>query len=114
MKLIDFLVEYEKGIYYEKIVFDNNVFEYDETYGVYRMTTSSMNLMEYFRNKQDLSEEVIILDNIGKIDKVYEISKIDNIIPTAEYLDGTKRYDNEELGNKLNELINVINEMRCR
>lgn len=111
MKLIDFLVEYEKGIYYDKIVFDNNVFEYDKTYGVYRMYTNPIDLMEYLRNKQDLSKEVIILDNV---DKIYRINKINNIIPTVECIDGTRGYDNEELGNKLNELINVINEMRCR
>ena len=94
MKVIDFLVELEKGNIPEKIIYDNHLFVYDSDVKDYIIKSNNNDWFfeNYIRDMNILSQEIMIINDendlsINKndfdkiqeeINKIYE--KIDNLI----------------------------------
>lgn len=91
MKVIDFLVELEKGNIPEKIIYDDCLFVYDSECKDYCNNDCSWFFEDYIRDMSILSQEIMIINDendlsINKndfdkiqeeINKIYE--KIDNL-----------------------------------
>lgn len=91
MKVIDFLVELEKGNIPGKIIYDNHLFVYDREFKDYKDNNSDWFFENYIRDMSILFQEIMIINDendlsINKndfdkiqeeINKIYE--KIDNL-----------------------------------
>lgn len=99
MKIIDILNKIANGEQPpKKIVFDNEVYEYDEEDGDYRNNNYDA-LFDYHEITDVLNDEVEILE-ITITNKPDKIEKIANLY----ILD-------EEILNKINEIIDKVNEL---
>lgn len=84
MKIIDFLVELEKGDIPEKIIYDNHLFVYDSECKDYKDNNSDWFFENYIRDMSILSQEIMIINdendisiNKNDFDKIQEeINKI--------------------------------------
>lgn len=91
MKVIDFLVELEKGNIPEKIIYDDCLFVYDSECKDYKNNNAAWFFHNYIRDMSVLFQEIMIIDdgnnlsiNKNDFDKIQEeinqmYEKIDNL-----------------------------------
>lgn len=108
MRLINLLSLMEKGDMPMAILYRGVYFEYDAVAGDYISNACKYLIQDYVRT-DTLSDEV---QETSKL-RTQKVIPIEHLEPTAVDNDGQKYYDYEVLANKIDELVDVINEMRC-
>lgn len=107
MRLINLLSLMEKGNMPMAILYRGVYFEYDAVAGDYISNACKYLIQDYVRTDM-LSDEV---QETSKL-RTQNVIPIEHLEPTAVDLGGQKYYDCECLADKINELVDVINEMR--
>ena len=96
MKVIDFLVELEKGNIPEKIIYDNHLFVYDSECKDYKSEDCLWFFDEVIRDISILSQEIMIIDD-NLLVAQNEINRLmDAIKKVNEDLDKLRRSINNE------------------
>lgn len=96
MKVIDFLVELEKGNIPEKIIYDDCLFVYDSEGEDYKNNNSDWFFENYIRDMSILSQEIMIIDD-NLLVAQNEINRLmDAIKEVNEDLDKLRRSINNE------------------
>lgn len=96
MKVIDFLVELEKGNIPEKIIYDNHLFVYDSVCKDYKDDNSDWFFENYIRDMSILSQEIMII-NDNLLVAQNEVNRLmDAIKKVNEDLDKLRRSINNE------------------
>lgn len=98
MKVIDFLVELEKGNIPEKIIYDNCLFVYDSEGEDYKNNKTEWFFENYIRDMSILSQEIMIINNdYNLLVAQNEINRLmDTIKKVNEDLDKLRRSINDE------------------
>lgn len=108
MRLINLLSLMEKGDMPMAILYRGVYFEYDAVAGDYISNACTYLIQDYVRTNT-LSDEV---QETSKL-RTQNVIPIEHLEPDAIDFGGHKCYDKESLANKIDELVDVINEMRC-
>lgn len=96
MKVIDFLVELEKGNIPEKIIYDDCLFVYDSECKDYNNNKTEWFFENYIRDMSVLSEEIMII-NDNLLVAQNEVNRLmDTIKKVNEDLDKLRRSINNE------------------
>ncbi len=96
MKVIDFLVELEKGNIPEKIIYDDCLFVYDSVCKDYKDNNSDWFFENYIRDMSILSQEIMII-NDNLLVAQNEVNRLmDAIKKVNEDLDKLRRSINNE------------------
>ena len=96
MKVIDFLVELEKGNIPEKIIYDDCLFVYDSVCKDYKNNDCRWFFDDYIRDMSILSEEIMII-NDNLLVAQNEVNRLmDTIKKVNEDLDKLRRSINNE------------------
>lgn len=96
MKVIDFLVELEKGNIPEKIIYDNCLFVYDSEGEDYKNNKTEWFFENYIRDMSILSQEIMII-NDNLLVAQNEVNRLmDAIKKVNEDLDKLRRSINDE------------------
>ena len=96
MKVIDFLVELEKGNIPEKIIYDDRLFVYDSESKDYKANNSGWFFENYIRDMSILSQEIMII-NDNLLVAQNEVNRLmDTIKKVNEDLDKLRRSINNE------------------
>lgn len=108
MRLINLLSLMEKGDMPMAILYRGIYFEYDAVAGDYISNACKYLIQDYVRTNT-------LFDKVQETSKLrtQNVIPIEHLEPTAVDLGGQKYYDYECLANKIDELVDVINEMRC-
>ena len=109
MKVIDLLSLMEKRDMPMTILYRGVYFEYDAVAGDYISNACRYFIQDYVRT-DTLSDEV---QETSKL-RTKNFIPIEHLEPTAVDNDGQKYYDYEVLANKIDELVDLMNEMRDR
>lgn len=107
MKMINLLSLMEKRDMPMAILYRDIYFEYDAVAGDYISNACKYLIQDYVRT-DTLSDEV---QETSKL-RTQNVIPIEHLEPDAVDLGGLKYYDNTSLANKIDELVDVINEMR--
>ena len=96
MKVIDFLVELEKGNIPEKIIYDDCLFVYDSEGEDYKNNKTEWFFENYIRDMSILSQEIMII-NDNLLVAQNEVNRLmDAIKKVNEDLDKLRRSINDE------------------
>lgn len=96
MKVIDFLVELEKGNILEKIIYDDCLFVYDSEGEDYKNNKTEWFFENYIRDMSILSQEIIII-NDNLLVTQNEVNRLMDVIKKVnEDLDKLRRSINNE------------------
>lgn len=96
MKVIDFLVELEKGNIPEKIIYDDCLFVYDSDGEDYKNNKTEWFFENYIRDMSILSQEIMII-NDNLLVAQNEVNRLmDTIKKVNEDLDKLRRSINNE------------------
>lgn len=96
MKVIDFLVELEKGNIPEKIIYDDCLFVYDSEGEDYKNNKTEWFFENYIRDMSILSQEIMII-NDNLLIAQNEVNRLmDTIKKVNEDLDKLRRSINNE------------------
>lgn len=96
MKVIDFLVELEKGNIPEKIIYDDCLFVYDSEGEDYKNNKTEWFFENYIRDMSILSQEIMII-NDNLLVAQNEVNRLmDTIKKVNEDLDKLRRSINNE------------------
>lgn len=96
MKVIDFLVELEKGDIPEKIIYDDCLFVYDSDGEDYKNNKTEWFFENYIRDMSILSQEIMII-NDNLLVAQNEVNRLmDTIKKVNEDLDKLRRSINNE------------------
>lgn len=97
MKIIDFLVELEKGDIPEKIIYNNHLFVYDSVCKDYKDNNSDWFFENYIRDMSILSQEIMIINDNNLLHAQNEVNRLmDTIKNVNEDLDKLRRSINNE------------------
>ena len=114
IKIIDLLNKIANGEEVPKeIVYNTRIFRYNEYNKCYiwHCNRDEFYLSTYYRIEQILNDEVEIIEEDKKITKIEKLNNVGNSKDIGEFKD-KQQLNNHILKNKINELIDVINNLK--